>query len=325
MRASRLLSILITLQARGQVTAQQLAEDCQVSLRTIYRDMDALSAAGIPVYAERGSEGGYRLVEGHRTQLNGLSGDEAEALFMLGLAGQASELGLGNAVADAQLKLLAALPAKQRGDAQLMSSRFYLDAPAWFGEADHPVYLAALSDAVRRQQKIQVRYRSWQAEKERVIAPLGLVQKSGQWYLAGQVGEDIRTYRVARILELEVLSESFVRPPDFNLPTYWQQSLQRMEEQLYNQTALVKLSESGRRWLKAFLSPYQLQRCVEMGEPDSQGWQQMQIPVGSVSHSASELLRLGAEVEVLSPQALRTQMQKMAEALARLYVVQDQA
>ncbi|MBN7818412.1 helix-turn-helix transcriptional regulator [Bowmanella yangjiangensis] len=319
MRASRLLSILITLQAKGRVTARQLADECQVSVRTIYRDMDALSSAGIPVYSERGVEGGYLLVAGHRTQLNGLSGDEAEALFMLGLAGQAADLGLGSAVSDAQLKLLAALPAAQRSGAERMSNRFHLDAPAWFSEADQPPYLATLADAVRNQHKIRVRYRSWKAENVRVIAPLGLVQKSGQWYLAGQVEEDVRTYRVARMLELEVLSEHFTRPPDFNLPAYWQQSLQRMEDDLYNQTALVKISPQGRRWLKAFLSSYQLQRCIDIGEPDCQGWQRMQIPVGSVFHSASELLRLGAELEVLSPEALRTQMQQMTMALAKLY------
>lgn len=323
MRASRLLSILVTLQAKGRVTAKQLAEDCQVSLRTIYRDMDALSAAGIPVYAERGSEGGYLLVGGHRTQLNGLSGDEAEALFMLGLSKQATDLGLGNAVSDAQLKLLAALPAAQRSEAERMSHRFYLDAPAWFGEAEQPPYLAALTDAVRSQQKIWVRYRSWKAEKARTIAPLGLVQKGGQWYLAGQVDGDVRTYRIARILELKVLEENFIRPPDFELPAYWQQSLLRMEAQLYPKTALVRLSAEGRQWLKAFLSPYQLQHCVAIGEPDEQGWQQMQIPFGSVRHAAGELLRLGPELEVLSPEPLRNQIQQMIAALVQLYPSQD--
>ena len=114
MRASRLLSILTTLQARGRVTAGALAQECEVSLRTIYRDIDALSAAGVPVYSERGSEGGYRLLDGYRTQLNGLSAKEAEALFMMGLNGVAADLGLGGVMLAAQTKLLSAVPAAMR-------------------------------------------------------------------------------------------------------------------------------------------------------------------------------------------------------------------
>ncbi|MGF6904476.1 helix-turn-helix transcriptional regulator [Paraburkholderia sp. GAS348] len=135
MRASRLLSILMTLQARGRVSAQSLADECAVSLRTIYRDIDALSAAGVPVQSERGAEGGYRLLDGYRTRLNGLSSQEAEALFLAGLPGPVQALGLGAVMAGAQTKLLAALPVELRSTAERMRSRFHLDAPAWFADA----------------------------------------------------------------------------------------------------------------------------------------------------------------------------------------------
>ena len=222
MRASRLLSILTTLQARGRVTAPELANACEVSLRTIYRDIDALAAAGIPVYAERGAEGGYRLLDGYRVRLNGLSQPEAEALFMTGLPGPAAALGLDAAMLAAQTKLMAALPANLRPNASRMQQRFHLDAPSWFGETEQPKHLRTIAGALLRESPIEIRYQSWRAEKRRRVAPLGLVLKGGSWYLAGSVDGSVRTYRVARVLDCSVLDERFVRPVDFDLATYWQ-------------------------------------------------------------------------------------------------------
>ena len=148
MRASRLFSILTTLQARGQVTAPELAEACEVSVRTIYRDIDALAAAGVPVYADRGAEGGYRLLDGYRVRLNGLSQGEAEALFMAGLPGPAAALGLDAAMMAAQTKLMAALPEHLRPNANRLQQRFHLDAPNWFGETEEPKHLRAIAGAV---------------------------------------------------------------------------------------------------------------------------------------------------------------------------------
>ncbi|MDB6086329.1 MAG: Helix-turn-helix type 11 domain protein, partial [Gammaproteobacteria bacterium] len=168
MRASRLLTILSALQARGRVTAPELAAECEVSLRTIYRDIEVLGAAGIPVYSERGSEGGYRLLDGYRTQLNGLSAKEAEALFLTGLSGPAADLGIGAVMAAAQNKLLSAIPVRLRAGAQQTRSRFHLDAPAWFAQAERPQHLPLVADAVWTQRLIRIRYRSWKAEKRRV-------------------------------------------------------------------------------------------------------------------------------------------------------------
>src|SRR5690349_18289856 len=145
MRASWLLSILTTLQARGQVTAPALAETCEVSVRTIYRDIDALAAAGVPVYADRGAEGGYRLLDGYRVRLNGFSPPEAEALFLSGLPGPAAALGLDAAMVAAQNKLMAALPENLRQNAGRMQERFHLDAPGWFGETEEPKHLRAIA------------------------------------------------------------------------------------------------------------------------------------------------------------------------------------
>ncbi|NEV03010.1 helix-turn-helix transcriptional regulator, partial [Bradyrhizobium uaiense] len=162
-------------QARGRVTAPELAEANEVSVRTIYRDIDALAAAGVPVYADRGAEGGYRLLDGYRVRLNGLSQGEAEALFMAGLPGPAAALGLDAAMVAAQTKLMAALPENLRPNARGMQQRFHLDAPGWFGATEEPKHLRAIAGAVLREHLIQIRYQSWKAEKRRRVAPLGLV------------------------------------------------------------------------------------------------------------------------------------------------------
>lgn len=233
MRASRLFSILTTLQARGQVTAPELAEACEVSVRTIYRDIDALAAAGVPVYADRGAEGGYRLLDGYRVRLNGLSQGEAEALFMAGLPGPAAALGLEPAMMAAQTKLMAALPEHLRPNARGMQQRFHLDAPGWFGETEEPTHLRAIAGAVLRENLIEIRYQSWRAEKRRRVAPLGLVLKGGSWYLAGLVDGNVRTYRVARVLDCTALDTPFTRPADFDLAAYWRASIERLEAELH--------------------------------------------------------------------------------------------
>ncbi|MCA6116407.1 YafY family transcriptional regulator [Bradyrhizobium sp. WSM 1738] len=320
MRASRLLSILTTLQARGRITAPELAEACEVSVRTIYRDIDALAAAGIPVYADRGSEGGYRLLDGYRVRLNGLSPPEAEALFMTGLRGPAAALGLDAAMMAAQNKLMAALPANLRENAGRMQERFHLDAPNWFGEAEEPVHLRAIAGALLRDRPINIRYRSWRAEKRRRVAPLGLVLKGGSWYLAGSVDGSVRTYRVARILDCSVQDEPFVRPADFDLAAYWQAATLRLEAELHPNTVTLRLSPFDVKLLNALSPPYVKARMRIEEAADRDGWRIAVLPVGKTAwHAATELLRFGAEAEVLEPVELREKMAEIAQAMAARY------
>jgi predicted DNA-binding transcriptional regulator YafY len=319
MRASRLLSILMTLQARGRVTAQALADQCEVSLRTIYRDVDALSAAGVPVYSDRGSAGGYRLLEGYRTRLNGLSLDEAKALFLSGLTGPAAALGLGPVMAGAQLKLTAALPAEMRAAAERMRACFHLDAPGWFEGPELPLQLREIAVAVWDQRMIEMRYRSWKAETRRKVAPLGLVLKSGAWYLVGAVDNSARTYRIARIREVNVLGDAFRRPPDFDLEAYWVQSTHRLESKLHRGRATVRLSPLGYRMLEPLTSAF-VRGLTEIGEADADGFRTVVMPVGSLWQAASELLRFGVEAEVLAPPELRQKMRDITEVLRSRYV-----
>ncbi|NPU15211.1 YafY family transcriptional regulator [Bradyrhizobium sp. 83002] len=320
MRASRLLSILTTLQAKGQVTAPELADACEVSVRTIYRDIDALSAAGIPVYAERGAEGGFRLLDGYRVRLNGLSPAETDALFMAGLPGPAAALGLDGAMSAAQSKLVAALPPSHRANAGRMQARFHLDAPGWFGEAEEPVHLRAIADALLADRQIDIRYQTWRAEKRRRVAPLGLVLKGGSWYLAGGVERSVRTYRVARILDCAVSTESFARPADFDLAAYWRAATERLEAEMHPNAATVRLSPRGVKLLEVWSQPYVRARTRLADDADADGWRIATIPTGTTLwHAAGELLRFGPEVEVIDPPELRAKMAELAAAMAKRY------
>src|SRR5712675_1823810 len=316
MRASRLLCILTTLQARGRATATELATASRVSPRTIYRDIDALSSAGIPVYSERGSDGGYRLLDGYRTQLNGLSEKEAEALFLTGLSGPAADLGLHAVLVAAEKKLISALPAPLRAGAERMRARFHLDAPAWFREAEKPKLLPLVASAVWEQRRIRMRYRSWRSEKQRVLDPLGVVLKGGTWYVVGQTEEGLRTFRVARVLKLEVLEKHFERPEGFELEAYWSASTKRLEAELHPNQATVRLSPWALSMLEIFTSSFA--RAAARIEPgaDSEGWVTVTLPVGSLREACARLLCFGGELEVLEPTELR---QMMADVAARMH------
>lgn len=323
MRASRLLSVLLTLQTRGRVTAQELADDLEVSVRTIYRDIDSLNAAGVPVYAERGPAGGYQLLDGFRTRLNGLTADEADSLVLAGLPGPAAELGLGAAVASAQLKLMAGLAPELRERATRTAERFHLDTLGWYHDADRSPHLAEVANAVWAGRRVRIVYRRWGgAVAPREVDPYGLVLKAGNWYLvarASDSGAD-RTYRVGRVLELEVLEDEFERDPDFSLADYWRDWSDRFETDLYRIPAAVRLSPRGRSAIAMLfggLREHAVARSAE--EPDADGWVRAVLPLESVRFGALELLRMGPEVEVLGPPELRREVAANARAVVAMY------
>ncbi|SHH01823.1 helix-turn-helix transcriptional regulator [Streptoalloteichus hindustanus] len=320
MRASRLLSILLLLQTRGRMTAQELADELEISVRTVYRDMDSLSAAGVPVYADRGRTGGYQVLQGYRTRLTGLNTDEAESLFLAGAPGPASELGLGSVLAAAQLKLLAALPPELRSRAGRIRERFHLDAPRWFND-ETPARLAEVAEALWNQRPLQVRYRLWDGENEvtRRVEPLGIVLKAGTWYLVARSGENLRTYRVSRLLEMSVLEGHFERPEDFDLVAYWRSWTERFETGMYRDQAVVRLSPRGMQMLFLLGSVVSKLAKESAGPPEPDGWVEVKLPIESVQHAEVDLLRLGAEVEVLAPQELRERITDTARAMTRLY------
>ncbi|MDH4442340.1 MAG: YafY family protein [Rhizobium sp.] len=323
MRASRLINILTTLQARGLVTAEALADENEVSVRTIYRDIDALSLSGIPVYSERGSDGGYRLLDGYRIRLNGVSPAEAQAMFLSGVPGAAADLGLGSLMAGAQKKLTAALPEDLRESARRMQSKFHLDAPTWLAEGEQPIYLPAIADAVWNSKRIRMRYRSWKAEKNRVAEPLGIVMKGGAWYLVARVDDTARTYRISRVLDLIVTEDRFDGPKDFDLSAYWDENTRRLERELYPNWATIRVSPWGLKEIEHMAPPYVRANLELSDDVDERGWRTARLPVAQERMAVSEMLRLGTEVEVIEPLDLRRAMQDAVQSLMARYAPQS--
>ena len=319
MRASRLLSILMVLQTRGRVTAEALAAEFEVSVRTIYRDIEELSAADVPVYADRGPNGGFQLLDGYRTKLTGLSPAEAETLFLAGLPGPAAELGLADVLTAAQLKLTAALPERVRATANRVAARFHLDPVGWFRSADKARLLPAIAQAVWNETCLDVRYRGRAGSVVRKLQPLGLVLKAGIWYLVARAGDQLRTYRISNILEMSVTDERFARPKDFDLVRFWTMSSRAYEVGLYRSEAALRVSPSGMSKLD-LLGSVVAQAAVETAAPpDWDGWVRVVIPIESIEQAAADLIKLGTEVEVLDPPQLRRRIAENAQALAGLY------
>ncbi|MFG1646063.1 helix-turn-helix transcriptional regulator [Amycolatopsis sp. NPDC049252] len=319
MRASRLVSLLLLLQNHGRMSASRLAAELGVTARTVYRDVEALAAAGVPIYAEPGPSGGYQLVDGYRTRLTGLTADEAESLFLTGLPQPAAELGLGAQVAAAELKLMAALPTPYRDASTRIRQRFHLDAPGWYREADPVPQLLAAAEALWQDQVVEIRYRRWSPRPgvvTRRLHPLGLVLKAGVWYLVASG----RTYRVANIEALTPLDETFTRPAGFDLAEFWRDHVERYEEADVDGAAVVRLSAAGIAALPDILGP-KAARLVSrtLEPPDADGWRRAAVPLENVPHAAAGLLRLGADAQVLAPPELVAHMGRTIRAMARLY------
>ncbi|WP_020390970.1 helix-turn-helix transcriptional regulator [Kribbella catacumbae] len=322
MRSSRLLQILLLLQTRRQLTARELAEELEVSLRTIYRDVEALAAAGVPVYADQGRAGGYRLVDGYRTKLTGLTEGEAAALFLVGMPGPAAALGLTEQTSAAELKLLAALAPDQRDRAGRLKNRFHLDMPAWYRDAEDSPYLSAVASAVMEDRRIKVLYRRWEAprEVERTLEPYGLVLKNGSWYVVAATPSGVRTYRVSNILQLAPTDEVFTRPAGFDLAKHWQEHLDRFEQQRFTGEAVVRISADLAGRLADLSASLLLKAVADTGaEPAEDGSITVAVPIESVGNAATQLIRYGKSLEVLEPPELRDELKRLAESVAELY------
>ncbi|TDP61606.1 helix-turn-helix transcriptional regulator [Roseateles toxinivorans] len=319
MQASRLLSILLKLQTQGRLSAAALAEAFEVSVRTIYRDIDALSAAGVPIYADKGRHGGFALRDGYHTRLTGLDRPEAQSLFLSGVPFAADQLGLGGALDSTRLKLLAALPEAARQEAEKVASRFHLDPVAWYQGPDEQGLLPELAAAVWLQRGVEMRYDSWKGLVERDVAPLGLVLKGGLWYFVAATEERARTYRVASIVALTVQDSPAPPPPaGFELKRYWEAFARDFEARMQAASAVVRARPAGLRELAR--QSHAIARAVAAAQPpDAEGWQRLRIPIESVEAAVGQLLRLGPDVEALEPPELRTALRQAVLNLNGLY------
>lgn len=305
MRATRLVSLLLLLQMRGQLTAQELASHFEVSVRTVHRDVESLAAAGVPVEAVRGPAGGYRLAGGYRTKLTGLTAAEAEALFVA--PAPAAELGLGGVLANARLKVLAALPSELQERASRAERYFHLDARRWFRAEDTVPHLPTIASATWQEQRLSARYREGRRVVRRTLDPLGLVLKAGAWYLVARRSAGMRVYRVSRFVSVRLRDDTFERPEDFDLAAFWEEWSQTFEASLPRIDVTLRASDAVLRQL-----PRDLQQRDGV----------YTVGFGSLDEAFRELLKFGPDAEVLEPAELRDRIAVAAREVAGLYAVQ---
>jgi predicted DNA-binding transcriptional regulator YafY len=314
-RASRLISLLLLLQMRGQLTAAELSDHFEVSVRTIHRDIEALGDAGVPVEAVRGPAGGYRLAGGYRTRLTGLTTEEAEALFV----GPAAELGLGRVVADARLKLLAALPPELQERAERSGRLFHLDTAGWFRGEDRTPHLATLASAVWEGRRVAARYREGPKVVRRTLDPLGLVFKAGAWYLVARRSVGMRVYRVSRFASARVLEQTFERPPQFELATYWAESSERFVRDRPRFDVRIRMRRIGLRYLRGIVHPDGRALLDEAAKGPPDELVELTVPFDQLEYAYRELLTFGGDVEVLDPPLLRERLRNAAQEVLALY------
>lgn len=314
--------MVLLLQSRPAMTAAELARELEVSERTVTRDALALSEAGVPVYADRGRAGGYRLVGGYRTRLTGLARDEAEALFLSGLPSALREMGLEDAASAARLKVSAALLPSLRDASDSAGRRFHLDAPGWYQEPVTPELLPAVAEAVWDDRIVRARYRRGGAdgEVEREMAPHGLVLKAGVWYVCARVGDDFRVYRIDRFSAVAVSDERFERDERFDLPGFWDERAAQFARSLLRAEVTVRVSPEGVRRLPYAMDRSAVREALDAaGPPDAEGWLTVTLAVESDEVAYGQLLALGPESEVLAPAALRDRFAAAAVRLRELY------
>jgi len=304
MRATRLVSLLLLLQMRGQLTAQELAAHFEVSVRTIHRDIESLAAAGVPVEAVRGPAGGYRLAGGYRTKLTGLTAAEAEALFVA--PAPAAELGLGGVLANARLKVLAALPAELQERASRAERYFHLDTRGWFRGEDTVPHLPTIAAGTWRERRLSARYREGVRVVRRTLDPLGLVLKGGAWYLVAHRSVGMRVYRVSRFVSVRIRDDGFERPDEFELGAYWEEWSRTFEASRPRVEVKLRASELALRHL-----PRDLQR----------GDGVFIVGFENLEEAFRELLKFGPDAEVIEPAELRTRIAETASEVAQLYSV----
>lgn len=317
MRADRLLSIRLRMQGQRRITARELAAQLEVSERTIYRDMETLSMAGIPVLAERGINGGWELLEGYRVNLHALNLTEIQSVFLAAPALILNDLGLQTAAENAVLKLLAALPAIYRADAEAMRQRLHIDLTGWTRTKEDVSCLPVLQEAVWHERKLTMLYQAAEGKSvERIVDPLGLVAKGSVWYLVAAVEGKIRTYRASRIVSVLMKNEKCTRPATFDLAAYWSQSTADFKANLPRYEIVVRVAPEilpRLRYAGTFA------KIEHVAPPDAVGWCVAHICFDIPDEAREYVLGFGTQMEVIEPPELRHALIEMAQAVIAFY------
>ncbi|MBS1791230.1 MAG: YafY family transcriptional regulator [Acidobacteria bacterium] len=318
MRADRLISILLLLQIHRCLTANELARRLEVSERTIHRDMEALSSVGVPVTADRGAGGGWRLVGDYRTKLTGLHDTEIQSLFLNVPPQLLTDLGWAKTSEAAMTKLLAEVPPEARRDAEFARQRIHVDVTGWHRPEESVPMLPALQQAVWQDCKLRISYqRDPDCEAfERVVDPLGLVAKGSVWYLIAATEGEPRTYRVSRVLTAALLDEPSKRPADFDLAAHWQQSAEVFKTRLPRFDATLRVRQEALRRLHYAV---RFARVEYTSEPDTDGWIKVKMRFQLEDEAAEFALSFGPHVEVMEPLTLREKVIRLAESVVEFY------
>jgi predicted DNA-binding transcriptional regulator YafY len=313
------------LQSRGLVTAQELASELEVSVRTVHRDVIALSAAGVPVYTQRGPGGGIALIERYRSDLTGLTKDEVRALFLMSIPPALTELGLDRDLQAAMLKLSAALPSTLREDERDVRQRIHIDPAPW---GDQPVLESAsdlliLQEALWESRTLEVRHRVWlRPDMEPLgaeIHPYGLVAKTGSWYLVGQRDDHVAVLRVDRIMEMRKLERTFERPADFDLGYFWDSYCQDELDNRPVYLVLIRVDTDIIHTLSWSLGEGVQVRVIEDQSLNPKGYTTLELVFETFDQALKGLLPLGSAVEVIEPIALKYTIKDYAEQILAVY------
>jgi predicted DNA-binding transcriptional regulator YafY len=304
------------------MTADELAERLEVSTRTIYRDLDALSISGVPVYAERGPNGGCMLMESYRTNLTGLNEKEVQALFMFTVPGLLADLGADKASEAAMLKLMASLPAPFQQDATFVQKRLHLDPAAWFQTEEDVPFLSLVQTAVWENKRLRMNYRRGDGQwVKRMLDPYGLVAKASIWYVVGAMYNSmIQVYRVSRIMDAELTGSTFERPNDFNLASYWQTWRDQFETRQNSLAVTLRVSPNSGPLLALVFGEGVVAKLINAPEDEAAaGFVTISLTFDSIETACRQLIGLGTAVEVLAPHTVRQMLQKEAIQLLQRY------
>lgn len=301
MRADRLLALMLLLQTRGKLTANALAAELSVSRRTILRDVDALSLAGVPIYTEGGHGGGIALDERYRTRLTGLHTPEVQALFVASNQVALRDVGLQDAAEHMALKLLAALPTTHSLAANHIRQRLMLDSTWWWYNDEKPLFWDDLQQAVYEDYLIETLYESYQGDVvERILEPYSLVYKSSYWYLVARRDDEFRTYRVSRFHQLRLLDQHFTRRADFDLQRYWERHLKEFVESFSEYSCSLSIHPDHVSFVRWLLPG----RWEVVEEVNQSGWVTLELMIGSPQLAKMLVFGLSTFVEVLAPEDL---------------------
>jgi predicted DNA-binding transcriptional regulator YafY len=302
------VSLVLLLQARGRMTARELAGELEVSIRTIYRDLEALSASGVPVFAEPGPGGGCQLLEDYRFPLRGLRPEEAEALLILGVPDALRDLGLDGAVAAAHRQIRVT-----SGRTEPEAALIHLDLPRWFRGQQSVPCLRDLASALRRHRQVKLSYKA----TPRVVKPLGLVNKAGTWYLVAETqAGHIPVFRAGKITDVQILDEPVSRPPGFDLVTFWDQWSREFQASLPKLKVRIRASPEA---LAAFPEVFGDMVTDAVGLPDEHGWREVNLTFEHEKAAAHRLAGFGGQVEVLLPPAVREHLVDAARGILSRY------